>query len=111
MGHTAYLDWQEVFKTKLTNSVGSAFEYIFRSYKDRHVKNGIATHDGCTIAYVTNPELFEVKPVFAEVKYFDTIGTGVMTMDFNKTANAVTCTNMNISKFKKLYFKHLDNCK
>lgn len=111
MGHTAYLDWQDVFKTKNTNFVGSVFEFIFRSYKDRHVKNGIATHDGCAIAYVTNPELFETSEVYGEVKYFDMIGTGVMTMDFEKEPNMLTCTKVNISKFKKLYFKCLKDCK
>ncbi|MBQ8426042.1 MAG: nucleoside hydrolase [Clostridia bacterium] len=111
MGHTAYLTWQEVFKTKNTNFVGEALEFIYRSYRDRHVKNGIATHDGCAIAYVTNPELFKTKPVNAEVVYYDSIGTGVMTMDFNKDSNAITCFEMDIPKFKKLYFSTLKQCK
>lgn len=111
MGHTAYLDWQEVFKTKNTNFVGSVFEIIFRSYKDRHVKNGIATHDGCAIAYVTNPELFEIVNVYGEVKYFDSINSGVMTMNFGKKPNAKTCVIMDIPAFKKLYFKLLKKCK
>lgn len=111
MGHTAYLDWQEVFKTKNENFVGSVFEIIFRSYKDRHVKNGIATHDGCAIAYVTNPELFKTKPVCAKVKYYDSINTGILTMDFSKKPNAITCVSMNIPAFKKLYFKCLKKCK
>lgn len=111
MGHTAYLDWQDVFKTKNENFVGSVFEVIFRSYKDRHVKNGIATHDGTAVAYLTNPELFETKPVHAEVKYFDSINSGVLTMDFNKKANAITCIKVNVKEFKKLYFKMLKKCK
>ena len=111
MGHTAYLNWQEVFKTKNTNFVGSVFEYIFRSYKDRHVKNGIATHDGCAIAYLTNPELFKIKPVCAKVKYFKSINTGVLTMNFEKKPNCITCVDMNIPAFKKLYFKLLKKCK
>lgn len=111
MGHTAYLDWQEVFKTKNENYVGEVLEIIFRSYKDRHVKNGIATHDGCAIAYLTNPEIFNVKKVCAKVKYFDKISTGVLTMDFNKSPNANTCVEMNIKKFKKLYFSCLRKCK
>lgn len=111
MGHTAYLDWQEVFKTKIENYTGSVLEVVFRSYKDRHVKNGIATHDGCAVAYVTNPELFVVKPVCAKIKYFDSIKTGVLTMSFNEEANCKTCTAMNIPKFKKLYFNCLKKCK
>lgn len=111
MGHTAYLTWQEVFKTKLANPVGRILEVVFRSYKDRHVKNGIATHDGCAVAYVTNPELFVTKPVCARVKYYDSIKTGVLTMSFDKKPNAITCVSMNIPAFKKLYFKCLKSCK
>ena len=110
MGHTAYLDWQEVFKTKNTNHTGEVLEIIFRSYKDRHVKNGIATHDGCAVAYVTNPKIFKVSDVFAKVKYFDKIATGIMTVDFNKKPNSKVCISMNIKKFKKLYFKCLKKC-
>lgn len=111
MGHTAYLDWEDVFKTKLTNFTGSVLEVVFRSYKDRHVKDGIATHDGCAIAYVTNPELFETKPVYAKVKYFDSIKSGVLTMDFDKKPNVLTCVKIDVAKFKKLYFKCLKKCK
>ncbi len=111
MGHNAYLTWQEVFKTKITNNVGRVMEIMFRSYKDRHVKNGIAMHDGCAIAYVTNPELFEIRPVHLSVKYFDAIKTGVLTMNFGKAPNAITCVDMDIKRFKKLYFKCLKKCK
>ena len=111
MGHTAYLDWEEVFRTKNENFVGSVLEIIYRSYKDRHVKNGIATHDGCAIAYLTNPEIFKVKPVFAYVKYFDEISTGVLMMNFKRKPNATTCVSMDIKKFKKLYFNSLKKCK
>ena len=111
MGHTAYLDWQEVFKTKNLNFVGSVFEVMFRSYKDRHVKNGIAMHDGAAVAYMTNPELFKVSPVHTDIEYFESVDTGVMTMDFKKKPNAITCTEINIKKFKKLYFDLLKKCK
>lgn len=111
MGHTAYLDWQDVFKTKNENFAGSVLEFIFRQYKDRHVKNGIATHDGCAVAYVTNPEIFETSPVCLKLKYVDEIQTGVLMMDFEKQANAKTCTKINIPAFKKVYFNALKKCK
>ena len=111
MGHTAYLTCQDVFKTKIANFTGQVLEVVFRSYKDRHVKNGIATHDGCAVAYVTNPELFETQPAHAEVKYFDSIKTGILTMSFDKEPNITTCTKVDIKKFRKLYFKCLKRCK
>ena len=111
MGHTAYLDWQDVFKTKNMNFVGSVFEKLYREYKDRHVKNGIATHDSCAIAYITNPEIFKIEPVKAEIKYFEKLGTAVFVMNFDKTPNSMVCTEIDVKKFKKLYFKMLKKCK
>ncbi len=111
MGHTAYLNYQEIFKTKLANSTGRILEIVYRDYKDRHVKNGVATHDGCAVAYVTNPEIFQIKPVYADVKFYKSINTGILTMDFNKKPNVSTCVSMDIPAFKKLYFKCLKKCK
>ena len=111
MGHTAYLTWQDVFKTKITNFVGSVLEIIYREYKDFHVKNGIATHDGCAIAYITNPEIFKTEEVKATIKYYDKLGTGVFNMNFDKKPNATVCTEVNVDKFRKLYFECLKKCK
>ena len=116
MGHTAFLSWQDVFKTKNTNSTGAVLEYIFRSYKDRHVKNGIATHDGCAVAYMIDPSIFKVEEAFMEVKYFDSIDSGILVYTANKDLknkkpNVKVCTEVNVNKFKKLYFKLLKKCK
>ena len=111
MGHTAYLSWQDVFKTKNMNFAGKVLEIIFRTYKDRHVKNGIATHDGAAVAYAMYPELFKVAPVKASVKYYDSLGTGVLKMTFGVKPNARTCYEIDIKKFKKLYFRSLKKCK
>lgn len=111
MGHTAILTWQDVFKTKLMNHVGSVLEIIYREYKDFHVKNGIATHDGCAIAYITNPEIFKTEEVKATVKYYDKLGSGVFNMNFDKKPNATVCTEVDVKKFRKLYFKCLKKCK
>ena len=93
------------------NFTGETLEFIYRSYRDRHVKNGIATHDGCAIAFLTNPELFKVRDVFAEIKYYDSIDTGVLVMDFNKKPNAKTCIEVDVPAFRKMYFDYLKRCK
>ena len=111
MGHTAYLEWQDVFKTKNMNYVGEVLEQIYRSYKDRHVKNGIATHDACAIAYILKPEIFKVEEVKVEVRYYEKLESGVLVMNFDKTPNAYTCTEVDIKKFKKIYFDCLKKCK
>ncbi len=110
MGHTAYLDWQDVFNTKNLNFTGSMLEILYRSYKDRHVKNGIATHDGCAIAYLTNPEIFEVKQMYGSIKYFDSLDSGILVLNNTESPNVDVCTKIDIKKFKKLYFDALAKC-
>jgi len=104
MGHTAYLDWQDVFKTKQTNNFGQTLEKMYRKYNDFHVKNGIATHDGCAVAYAINPKLFECKPARLQVKQFSEDGLGRVVVDYSGEANAMITTKINVKKFKRLYF-------
>ena len=111
MGHTAYLDWQDVYKTKQTNAFGELLESIYRSYKDYHVTNGIATHDGCAVAYLIDKSMFETKPAHMQVKFFKELGSGVGVVDYEQEPNVIITTKVDIKKFKKLYFKILKKCK
>lgn len=111
MGHTAYLNWQDVYKTKHTNEFGAILEKIYRKYNDYHVQNGIATHDGTTVAYVIDPEMFECVPAHMEVVYFKELDSGVALVDYKKTPNVIVTKSININKFKKLYFNCLKKCK
>ena len=106
LGHEAYLDWREVYKTKTLNRTGAMFEEIFRSYKDRHVKNGIATHDLCALLFISDPIHFEKVPAKLWVDEFK--GLGVMKFEFNSSnPNSMVAVKCNIKKIKTLYFKAL----
>ena len=111
LGHNAYLSWQDVFYTKRTNLTGEILEIIYRGYKDRHVKNGIATHDATALSYLLCPEIYETKPMNVYVKYFSEIDSGVIICDNKKEANALVATKIDVDKFKKLYFKYLKKCR
>lgn len=110
MGHSAYLDWHDVYKTKNLNEFGAILEKIYRKYDDYHVQNGIATHDGTTVAYVINPELFECVPAHMEVKYFKQLDSGVALVDYIKSPNVIITKKVNIKRFKQLYFNSLKKC-
>jgi len=104
-GHTAFLTLEEVEELKNTNKTGEMFEYIFRSYKDRHVKVGIATHDPCAVAYIAHPEFFKKEMQYVHVRFIEKLNTGVL--DFNTThePNVKVATEINVKRFKKYFFK------
>ena len=107
IGTTCTLDYFDIYKTKNTNYTGSFFEILFRNYHHRKVSRGVATCDLVTILAPFYSEIYEIKPVYAFVKYFDNVKTGVCLFDFDHKPNMKICTNINKDKFKKLYFKLL----
>ncbi|MGN1258873.1 MAG: nucleoside hydrolase [Christensenellales bacterium] len=108
LGHDAFLDWQDVFKTKTTNSTGAMFEELFRSYHDRHVKNGIATHDLCAVYFVSNPEIYSVVNCNCYVEFDKRVDAGILKFNFDSNEpNCKVAKQVNLKKFKKLYFKTL----
>lgn len=106
-GHTAFLTPEEVEQVKTTNATGEMLEYIFRSYKDRHVKVGIATHDPCAVVYVAHPEFFEKEMMYVHIRFLTKQQTGVIDFDQIKSPNMLVATKINIKKFKKLFFETL----
>jgi non-specific riboncleoside hydrolase len=104
-GHEAYLTPEDITEFKNMNKTGEMFEYIFRSYKDRHVKVGAATHDPCAITFVAHPEYFKKEMQYVHVRFVEKLNTGVL--DFNTThePNVKVATEINVKKTKKYFFK------
>lgn len=107
-GHTAFLTMEEVEEVRTTNKTGEMLEYIFRSYKDRHVKVGIATHDPCAVAYVAHPEYFKTEEMYVHIRFLQKQQTGVIDFDSTRTPNTLVVSEVNSKKFKKLFFKTLN---
>ena len=106
-GHTAFLTPEEVEQTRTTNKTGEMLEFIFRSYKDRHVKVGIATHDPCAVVYAAHPEYFSKEGMYVHIRFLQKQGTGVIDFDTNREPNMKVATKISVKKFKKLYFETL----
>ena len=106
-GHTAYLTPEEVEQVRTTNKTGEMLEYIFRSYKDRHIKVGIATHDPCAVVYVSHPEFFNKEMMHVHIRFLQKQQTGVIDFDTHKEPNTKVATDIKVSRFKKLFFDTL----
>ena len=105
MGHTAYLNKEDVLKIQKMGKTGEMLEFIYRSYKDRVVQKGIATHDGCTVACLAKPELFKYKKAEISVRYITGSQVGMIYFDFkSKKPNANVCVSVDIKGFKEYLF-------
>lgn len=108
LGHEAFLTPAEVEKTRTLNKTGEMLEYIFRSYKDRHIKIGIATHDACAIMCYARPKMCKFENMFVNIKFIKRKNTGIIHFERNSlNPNMKVAVSINIKKFKKHYFKVL----
>ena len=107
LGHTAFLTPEEVEQTRQTNTTGEMLEYIFRSFKDRHVKVGIATHDSCAMICASHPEIFKRQKMYVHIRFLQEQQTGVIDFDKKKKPNMKVAVAINKKKFKKIYFEAL----
>lgn len=103
-GHYGYLTQAEIEKTKKMGKTGEMLYEIYKSYKDTHVTVGIAIHDAVAVAYVSNPEMFRVENMYTQITYVKKVNNSLLDFDINQTPNTLVATNMNVDKFKKLYF-------
>ena len=106
-GHTAFLSPEDIEEMRTTNKTGEMIDYICRSYKDRHVKVGAATHDPCAVALIAHPEYFKKEMMYVHIRFVEKLGTGVIDFDTTHTPNMKVATEINVKKFKKLFFNTL----
>lgn len=107
MGHKCYIPSSQIYKSAKYGTIGQFLETIYPHHKDRTVKDGVALHDACAIAWLTSPKMFKLS--YAKAK-FKKSKTDVEYLDFNyssKNPNTVVTMDINIKKFNKWYYKSL----
>ncbi len=108
MGHMAYLDHEEIKYIKHTNKTGKILAKMFEKYHDTHVNvYGAATHDSCTLLYLTHPEYFKTEKAKITVKEYNEDNIYIDVQYGDKNANALVCVDMDINKFKQDFFNNL----
>ncbi|MBQ8522300.1 MAG: nucleoside hydrolase [Clostridia bacterium] len=111
MGHLAYIKTQDIPKTEKLGSTGKFLATLYPYHKDRTVKDGVALHDACGVAWLTKPNMFKISYAKAE---FKTNKNGVEYLNFNYTSkkpNVIVTTDVNTKAFYKWYYKTLKSIK
>lgn len=107
MGHKTYIPSSQIDKSSKYGPIGQLLATIYPHHKDRTVKDGVALHDACGVAWLTSPKMFKLS--YAKAK-FKTSKSGVEYLDFNYTSknpNTVVTMDIDVKKFNKWYYKSL----
>lgn len=107
MGHKAYIKTCDIPKTEKIGTTGKFLATLYPHHKDRTVKDGVALHDACGIAWLAKPDMFKIS--FAKAKFkISKNGTEYLDFDYsNKKPNVIITTDINIKKFHRWYYKTL----
>jgi len=101
-------------KLKDMNKTGNMIYQLFQKYRGGSLKTGLKMYDSTAIAYLLQPEMFQVVDTFVDVELSGSMTTGCTVVDLKgylkKTNNAKVCVDIDPQMFKQWFMESLSKC-
>ena len=101
-------------KIKTMNKIGDMFYNLFKRYRGGSFGTGLKMYDGCAIAYLLCPDMFEKTEVHVAIETKSELTYGASLVDLrgylNRENNAVVLTDIDEDLFKSWFFESIENC-
>lgn len=99
---------------KEMNQTGQMIYQLFQKYRGGSMKTGLKMYDATAIAYLLQPEMFQVVDTFVDVELNGSMTTGCTVVDLKgylgKTNNAKVCVDIDPQMFKQWFMESLKKC-
>ncbi|WP_086314864.1 non-specific riboncleoside hydrolase [Enterococcus sp. 7F3_DIV0205] len=96
------------------NKTGDMIAQLFQHYRGGHSDTGLKMYDGCAIAYLLEPEIFEVKEAYVAVETQGTLTAGATLVDLDgylgKAVNCRVCADIDAQLFKQWFLAAIEKC-
>ncbi len=94
--------------------VGDMAYQLFKRYRGGSFKTGLKMYDSCAIAYLLNPELFEVVETYVGVELHGSMTAGCTVVDLkgylHRKPNARVLTDIDSLKFREWFKQAIGKC-
>ncbi len=94
--------------------VGDMAYQLFKRYRGGSFKTGLKMYDSCAIAYLLNPELFEVVETYVGVELHGSMTAGCTVVDLkgylHRKPNACVLTDIDSLKFREWFKQAIGKC-
>lgn len=94
--------------------VGDMAYQLFKRYRGGSFKTGLKMYDSCAIAYLLNPELFEVVETYVGVELHGSMTAGCTVVDLkgylHREPNARVLTDIDSLKFREWFKQAIGKC-
>ncbi|MBU5672589.1 ribonucleoside hydrolase RihC [Paenibacillus brevis] len=99
---------------KVMNQTGNMIYQLFQKYRGGSMKTGLKMYDSTAIAYLLQPEMFQVVDTFVDVELHGSMTTGCTVVDLKgylgKPTNAKVCVDIDPQMFKQWFMDSLKKC-
>ena len=96
------------------NKTGDMIDQLFRQYRGGSLEAGLKMYDGCAIAYLLEPEMFEVKEAYVAIETQGMMTAGATLVDLegylDKKANCRVCVDIDKDQFRQWFLEAIGKC-
>ncbi|MBO0467220.1 ribonucleoside hydrolase RihC [Enterococcus plantarum] len=114
VGEKALVLPKEREQMRKMNRTGDMIDHLFRKYRGGSLETGLKMYDGCAIAYLLEPEMFEVKESYVAVETQGTLTAGATLVDLDgylgKEANCRVCVDVDEEQFRDWFLNAIKKC-
>lgn len=114
VGEKALVLPQEREQVQKMNKTGDMIDHLFRQYRGGSLETGLKMYDGCAIAYLLEPEMFEVKEAYVAIETQGMLTAGATLVDLDgylgKTANCQVCVDIDEEQFRQWFLEAIKKC-
>ncbi|WP_206912032.1 non-specific riboncleoside hydrolase [Enterococcus sp. DIV0840] len=114
VGEKALVLPKEREQVQKMNKTGDMIDHLFRQYRGGSLETGLKMYDGCAIAYLLEPEMFEVKEAYVGIETQGMLTAGATLVDLagylGKTANCRVCVDIDEEQFRQWFLEAIKKC-
>ncbi|PZL69905.1 ribonucleoside hydrolase RihC [Enterococcus plantarum] len=114
VGEKALVLPKEREQMRKMNRTGDMIDHLFRKYRGGSLETGLKMYDGCAIAYLLEPEMFEVKESYVAVETQGTLTAGATLVDLDgylgKEVNCRVCVDVDEEQFRDWFLNAIKKC-
>lgn len=96
------------------NKTGDMIDQLFRKHRGGSLETGLKMYDGCAIAYLLTPEMFEVRDSYVTVETQGVLTAGATLVDLDgylgKAANCRVCVDIDEEQFRNWFLEAIGKC-
>lgn len=114
VGEKALVLPEDCDKIQKMNKTGDMIAQLFQHYRGGNLETGLKMYDGCAIAYLLEPEMFEVEESYVAVETQGTLTSGATLVDLegylSKEVNCRVCVDVDEKQFGQWFLEAIRKC-